>query len=354
VDNDTKKVGESMKTSDFNFDLPPGLIAQEPKINREEARLMVIDRSSGQIVHRQFSDIIEFLHPEDILVLNDTRVIPARLWFQRKDAPSQIEVLLIRPLTDKRWICYVSPGKKAQVGSELVHSSLSLKAKVHEILPQGERLIDFEWTENKHFLSVIEKLGKTPLPPYIHSDPDQWKDYYQTVYAKKDGSVAAPTAGLHFTQSLLQKIQAKGTAVSYLTLHIGPGTFKPVKVENLEDHCMDEEFYQLSPELATEINQRKKQGGRCIAVGTTVTRTLESLAKSGIVEASEGSTKLFIRPPYSYQIVDSLVTNFHLPGSTLIMLVSAFYTREKVLEAYQEAIKQAYRFYSFGDAMMLL
>ena len=315
---------------------------------------MVIDRPSGQIMHRQFSDIGEYLHPEDILVLNDTRVIPARLWLVRTDTQSQIEVLLIRPVTDKRWICYVSPGKKAQVGAELIHPSLSLKAKVHEILPLGERLIDFDWTEDKHFLSVLEKLGKTPLPPYIHSDPDQWKEYYQTVYAKNDGSVAAPTAGLHFTQSLLQKIQAQGTAVSYLTLHIGPGTFKPVKVENLEDHCMDEEFYQLTPELAQEINQRRKQGGRCIAVGTTVTRTLESLAREGKVEAGEGSTRLFIRPPYQYQIVDSLVTNFHLPGSTLIMLVSAFYTREKVLDAYHEAIKQSYRFYSFGDAMILL
>jgi S-adenosylmethionine:tRNA ribosyltransferase-isomerase len=343
-----------MKTSDFIFDLPPMLIAQEPKINRDEARLMVIDRSSGQIMHRQFADIAEYLHPEDILVLNDTRVIPARLWLNRADTQSQIEVLLIRPLTDKRWICYVSPGKKAQVGSEFTHPSSALKAKVHEILPQGERLIDFEWTENKHFLSVLEKFGKTPLPPYIHSDPDQWKDYYQTVYAKKDGSVAAPTAGLHFTSELLHNIEAQGTAVSYLTLHIGPGTFKPVKVENLEEHSMDEEFYQLSPELAQEINQRRKQGGRCIAVGTTVTRTLESLARDGKVEAGEGSTRLFIRPPYQYQVVDSLVTNFHLPGSTLIMLVSAFYTREKVLDAYQEAINEAYRFYSFGDAMILL
>ena len=343
-----------MKTSDFVFNLPPELIAQEPKIKREEARLMVIDRTSGKIHHQHFSDIGVYLHPEDILVLNDTRVIPARLWLIRPDTQSKIEILLIRPQTDKRWICYVSPGKKAQVGSEFIHPSSTLKAKVHEILPQGERLIDFEWTENEHFLSVLEKFGKTPLPPYIHSDPDQWKDYYQTVYAKKDGSVAAPTAGLHFTQELLQNIQAQGTAVSYLTLHIGPGTFKPVKVENLEEHCMDEEFYQLSPELAQEINQRRKQGGRCIAVGTTVTRTLESLARDGRIEAGEGSTRLFIRPPYQYQVVDSLVTNFHLPGSTLIMLVSAFYTREKVLDAYQEAINEAYRFYSFGDAMILL
>ncbi len=343
-----------MKTTDFYFDLPRHLIAQEPSLNRDQARLMVIDRVSGKIEHRHFFHLLDFLHPEDILVLNNTRVIPARLWMQREETSSPLEVLLIRPRTDKQWVCYVSPGKKARTGSFLMHPSGLIKARVLEVLPQGERIIEFEWDSNTSFLNLLDKVGKTPLPPYIHSDPDQWKEYYQTVYAEKEGSVAAPTAGLHFTHDLLEAIQEKGVAVNYLTLHIGPGTFKPVKVEDIESHTMDEEFYHLSQEVADEINQRRKQGGRCIAVGTTVTRTLESLARDGQVQAGSGSTKLFIRPGHAYQVVDSLITNFHLPGSTLIMLVSAFYNREGILKAYQEAIEQSYHFYSFGDAMLII
>ncbi len=343
-----------MKTADFCFDLPEHLIAQEPSLKRDQARLMVMDRTSGKIEHRQFYDLMEYLCPEDILVLNDTRVIPARLWFQKEDTLSQLEVLLIRPLTDTQWICFVSPGKKARSGSIFVHPSGLIEARVVEVLPKGERIIEFQWDKKTPFLSLLDQVGKTPLPPYIHSDPDQWKDYYQTVYAQKEGSVAAPTAGLHFTHELLDAIQQKGTTVRYLTLHIGPGTFKPVKVEEVEDHAMDEEFFHLSEEVADEINQRRKKGGRCIAVGTTVTRTLESLALNGQVQAGSGSTELFIRPGYNYQIVDSLITNFHLPGSTLIMLVSAFYNREKILKAYQEAITKDYRFYSFGDAMLVV
>ncbi len=342
-----------MKTADFLFKLPQELIAQEPSIKRDMARLMVIDRVSGKLEDRHFIDILEYLRAEDILVLNDTRVIPARLWLELEDEARIIEVLLIRAYNDSSWICYVSPGKKARVGASLSHPSGLLKAKIIEVLAGGERVIEFEWPKNHNFLSLLEKVGKTPLPPYIHSDPDQWKEYYQTVYASKEGSVAAPTAGLHFTNDLLEKIKKKGTAIAYLTLHIGPGTFKPVKAENIEDHHMDQEYFELSSQTVQMINQCRKNGGRCIAVGTTVTRTLESMADQGELRAGSGNTSLFIKPGYRYQIVDCLITNFHLPGSTLIMLVSAFYSKEKVLEAYQQAIQKSYRFYSFGDAMVI-
>ncbi len=344
----------NMKTADFCFDLPKELIAQEPSLKRDEARLLLVERATDTVYHRKFSDLVDYLQPEDVLVLNDTRVIPARLWLQREQGNAPVEILLIRPLSDNEWICYVSPGKKARTGHRLKHASNLLEAEVKEMLPDGERIIHFEWSRSGSFLSLLEEIGKTPLPPYIMSNPDVWKDYYQTVYAANSGSVAAPTAGLHFTEELLKTIQDRGTAVVYLTLHIGPGTFKPVHVEDIDMHRMDEEFYQISEETAHLINQRRARGGKCIAVGTTVTRTLESMAQHGKVIPGAGSTSLFIRPGFKYQIVDRLITNFHLPGSTLIMLVSAFYSREKVLDLYQEAIDKAYHFYSFGDAMMLL
>ncbi len=344
-----------MKTSDFYFDLPEELIAQTPSLKREDARLMVLHRDSHKIEHTHFKDIIQYFQPNDVLVTNNTKVIPARLFLKRKDTGGKVEVLLIRPATNDQWICYVTPGRKAKPGMHLVHESGKMEAEVHSVLPNGERLISFTWKETeKPFLHVLEEIGKTPLPPYIKSDPDTWKEYYQTVYAKHDGSVAAPTAGLHFTHDLLDAIRKKGVITTEITLHVGPGTFKPVKCENIEDHAMDFEWYEISEEAASIINNAKQNNHRVFGVGTTVTRTLESNTKNNRIQSKKESTNLFISPGYKYQILDGLITNFHLPGSTLIMLVSAFYDREKVLEAYNEAIQNRYHFYSFGDAMLLL
>lgn len=343
-----------MKTTDFSFDLPRELIAQTPELKREMAKLMVLDRSQHTISHLTFKDIVQYLNPHDVLVLNDTRVIPARLFLERKDTGGHVEVLLIRPNTDQVWISMASPGRKAKIGQTLYHPSGKLEGKVVDILPGGERLIEFTWDMSQPFIELLEDIGKTPLPPYIKSDPDQWKEYYQTVYAKYNGSVAAPTAGLHFTHELLSTIENQGVQIVHITLHVGPGTFKPVKCEDIADHKMDFEWYEVSLKAASLINEAKQNGHACIAVGTTVVRTLESCAENGKVIPGKGATDLFITPGYQYQIIDRLITNFHLPGSTLLMLVSALYDREHILTSYQEAIRNQYRFYSFGDAMLIL
>ncbi|MCK5848793.1 MAG: tRNA preQ1(34) S-adenosylmethionine ribosyltransferase-isomerase QueA [Caldisericia bacterium] len=343
-----------MKTSDFYFDLPQELIAQTPSIERENARMMVLNKKTDIFEHKYFSDLPSYLQKGDVLVLNNTKVIPARLFMTRKDTGGKVEILLIRPKTDNQWMCFVTPGKKARPGMTLTHASGILEGKVISILENGERIIEFNWTSDKPFLDMLKETGKTPLPPYIKSDPDTWKEYYQTVYAQHDGSVAAPTAGLHFTNTLLEKIKNMGVKVVEITLHVGPGTFKPVKATEVKDHRMDFESYIISEESADIINRAKDNGNRCFGVGTTVTRTLESCAQNGKVIPSEADTNLFITPGYKYQIIDGLITNFHLPESTLIMLVSALYNREKVLEAYNEAILKEYRFYSFGDAMLVL
>jgi S-adenosylmethionine:tRNA ribosyltransferase-isomerase len=343
-----------MKTTDFTFDLPTELIAQTPSLQREMARMMVLDRKTHTIAHKTFKDVVDYFRPGDVLVINDTRVIPARLFLERKDTKGHVEVLLIRPNPDHSWTCYVTPGRKARVGQILQHSSGKLEGKVLAVLSSGERIIDFSWDSSESFMELLETVGKTPLPPYIKSDPDQWKEYYQTVYAKYNGSVAAPTAGLHFTNELLADLSNRGVCIVTITLHVGPGTFKPVKCENIEDHKMDLEWYEVSREAADTINAARQNGHACVGVGTTVTRTLESCAKDGIVHPGSGTTDLFIKPGYSYQIIDRLITNFHLPGSTLIMLVSALYDREYVLKAYQEAVQNCYQFYSFGDAMFIL
>jgi len=343
-----------MKTTDFSFELPPELIAQTPELKREMAKLMVLDRNRHTISHLTFKDIVQYLNPQDVLVLNDTRVIPARLFLERKDTGGHVKVLLIRPDTDRVWISMTSPGRRARIGQILHHPSGKLEGKVVDILSGGERLIEFTWDTSKPFIQLLEEIGKTPLPPYIKSDPDQWKEYYQTVYAKYNGSVAAPTAGLHFTHELLSTIEKKGVQIVHITLHVGPGTFKPVKCEDTSDHKMDFEWYEVSPQAADAINQARQDGHACIGVGTTVVRTLESCANNGKVIPGKGATDLFITPGYQYQIIDRLITNFHLPGSTLLMLVSALYDREHILSSYQEAIRNQYQFYSFGDAMFIL
>jgi S-adenosylmethionine:tRNA ribosyltransferase-isomerase len=343
-----------MKTTDFTFELPPELIAQTPSLQREMARMMVLDRKHRTIAHKAFKDVVDYFCPGDVLVINDTRVIPARLFLERKDTGGHVEVLLIRPNPDHSWTCYCTPGRKARIGQVLQHPSGKLEGKVLAVLSSGERIIHFSWDSAQSFMELLETVGKTPLPPYIKSDPDQWKEYYQTVYAKYNGSVAAPTAGLHFTRELLDDLANRGVCIVTITLHVGPGTFKPVKCENIEDHKMDLEWYEVSKEAADTINAARQNGHACVGVGTTVTRTLESCAKDGIVHPGSGTTDLFIKPGYSYQIIDRLITNFHLPGSTLIMLVSALYEREYVLKAYQEAVQNRYQFYSFGDAMFIL
>lgn len=342
-----------MKRTDFSFSLPSELIAQTPSLEREKARLLVINRATGCMEHKIFQNITEYFLPGDVLVLNDTRVIPARL--RLRDAhQKEVEILLIRPLHHHDWLCMVSPGKRAREGARLTHPSLRLSGEIIQINEKGERTIRLTYAPDLPFYDLLEQIGSTPLPPYIHSDPDEWKEYYQTIYAKEKGSIAAPTAGLHFTSELLHAIRQKGVQIVYITLHVGPGTFRPVKSENVEDHKMDEEWFTIAEETADTINQAKQNGHRCFAVGTTVTRTLETAGMTGKINPSSQSTSLFITPGFRFQIVDHLVTNFHLPESTLIMLVSAFYNREAVLSAYEIAIRERYRFFSFGDAMLLL
>ena len=340
-----------LKKSDFYFDLPQELIAQDPLEDRSASRLLVLDKESGEISHHIFKEIVDYLNPGDCLVLNNTKVIPARLSGEREGTGAHIEVLLLKRKEADVWETLVKPGKKCRPGTKLVFGGGLLRAEVLETVEEGNRLIKFYydgiWEE------ILDKLGEMPLPPYItHKLQD--KNRYQTVYAKEEGSAAAPTAGLHFTGDLLQEIEKKGVSVVYVTLHVGLGTFRPVKEENVLEHHMHSEFYQISEDAAKRINETKQKGGRVICVGTTSCRTLESAGdENGVVHAGSGATEIFIYPGYRFKELDALITNFHLPESTLVMLVSALAGREHVLRAYEEAIQERYRFFSFGDAMFI-
>lgn len=341
-----------MNVKDFYFDLPQELIAQDPLEDRSASRLLVLDKESGEITHRHFRDITEYLKPGDCLVINDTKVIPARLFGIKEGTGAKIEVLLLKRRENDIWETLVKPGKKARPGTRLEFGDGLLKAEVIGVEDEGNRLIQFHY--DGIFEEILDQLGQMPLPPYItHQLKD--KNRYQTVYAKHDGSAAAPTAGLHFTKELLAQIEDMGVAIAHVTLHVGLGTFRPVKVENVLDHHMHSEFYVVEEEEAEKINKAKAAGGRVICVGTTSCRTLESATgEDGILKAGSGWTDIFIYPGYQFKILDALITNFHLPESTLVMLVSALAGREHVLNAYQKAIEEKYRFFSFGDAMLIL
>ena len=343
--------GEMLKTSDFYFDLPPELIAQDPLTDRSASRLLVLDKNTGEIKHEQFRNIINYLNPGDCLVLNDTRVIPARLHGIREETGAAIEVLLLKRKEKDVWETLVRPGKKVRPGAKLSFGEGLLRGEVLEIVEEGNRLIRFQY--EGIFEEVLDRLGEMPLPPYItHKLED--KNRYQTVYAKYDGSAAAPTAGLHFTRDLLDEIAQKGVNLAYVTLHVGLGTFRPVKAERITEHHMHSETYQITKEAAEVINRTRKNGGRVICVGTTSCRSLESAAEEdGTLRECSGDTEIFIYPGYRFKVLDALITNFHLPESTLVMLVSALAGREKVLRAYGEAVEERYRFFSFGDAMLI-
>ena len=340
-----------MNVKDYDYDLPEELIAQDPLEDRSSSRLMVLDRQTGDVEHRHFTDILEYLHPGDCLVINNTKVIPARLFGVKEDTQAKIEVLLLKRKENDIWETLVKPGKKAKPGTKLVFGDGLLTAEVVDVVEEGNRLIHFEY--EGIFEEILDQLGQMPLPPYItHQLKD--KNRYQTVYAKYDGSAAAPTAGLHFTKELLQKVKDMGVDIAEVTLHVGLGTFRPVKVENVLDHHMHSEFYMVSQEAADKINRAKESGHRVIAVGTTSTRTLEAAAdENGRLHETSGWTEIFIYPGYQFKVIDALITNFHLPQSTLVMLVSALAGREHVLHAYETAVKERYRFFSFGDAMLI-
>lgn len=337
-----------LKTSDYYFDLPQELIAQDPLKDRASSRLLVMDKSTGEVQHRIFSDIKEYLRPGDTLVLNNTKVIPARLLGTKEGTGANVEILLLKRLSSTQWETLVRPGKKLRPGARVVFGDGSLRAVILDILEEGNRLVEFEY--EGVFEEVLDRLGEMPLPPYItHKLED--KNRYQTVYAKYEGSAAAPTAGLHFTQELLEEIRAMGVRTAFVTLHVGLGTFRPVKVDDVKSHHMHTEWYNVSEEAAELINRTHAEGHRVICVGTTSCRTVESAAdENGIVKAGCDDTSIFIYPGYKFKVMDALITNFHLPESTLVMLVSAFAGREKVLSAYEEAIREKYRFFSFGDA----
>lgn len=340
-----------MKTSDFYYDLPEELIAQDPLADRSSSRLMILDRKTGDIQHKIFKDIIDELNPQDCLVINDTKVIPARLHGVKEGTGAHIEVLLLKRKSDSVWETLVKPGKKARPGARISFGDGLLVGEVMEVVEEGNRLIRFEY--EGIFEEILDRLGEMPLPPYI-SHKLQDKNRYQTVYAKHEGSAAAPTAGLHFTEELLDAIQKKGVRIARVTLHVGLGTFRPVKVEDVANHHMHSEFYMISQEAADIINETKRQGGRVISVGTTSTRTLESVADDrGLVREASGWTEIFIYPGYQFKCIDALITNFHLPESTLLMLVSALAGKEYILNAYETAVKERYRFFSFGDAMFI-
>ena len=340
-----------MKTSDFYYDLPQELIAQTPIAQRDTSRLMTLDRNTGAVEHHHFYELADYLNPGDCLILNNSRVLPARLLGQRLPGGGACEVLLLIDRGDKTWECLVRPGRKMRTGARLSFGEGALTAEVVGELEGGNRLVRFDY--EGIFLEVLERLGKMPLPPYIKEEL-QDKERYQTVYSKVVGSAAAPTAGLHFTPELLQKIADKGVGIGYVTLHVGLGTFRPVKEDTIEGHEMHSEFCTIPQETADLINRTKANGGRCVCVGTTSCRTLESWAgEDGHMEAKAGWTNIFIYPGYRFKVMDALVTNFHLPESTLIMLVSAFAGRDHTLAAYAEAVKERYRFFSFGDAMFL-
>ena len=340
-----------MKTHDFFYDLPEELIAQTPLEQRDASRLMVLDRRSGGVTHRHFYDVIDYLQPGDCLVMNDSRVLPARLLGHRPTGGA-VEVLLLRDLGDKKWECLCKPGRKMHAGSEVIFGDGELNATVTEVLDDGNRVVEFHY--EGIFLEVLERLGKMPLPPYIKAELED-QERYQTVYSREVGSAAAPTAGLHFTEDLLDQIRAKGIQTAFVTLHVGLGTFRPVKAEEITEHHMHSELCMIGKETADILNETKRNGGRIICVGTTSCRTLESLVnEDGTFEPKSKWTEIFIYPGYTFKAMDGLITNFHLPESTLVMLVSAFAGRENVLNAYQEAVKERYRFFSFGDAMCIM
>ena len=340
-----------MNLHDFNYDLPQELIAQDPLLDRSSSRLMVLDQKTGEIEHKVFTDIIDYLEPGDCMVINDTKVIPARLIGHRPGKEEKVEVLLLRRIEADLWETLVKPGKKCKAGTELTFGDGVLDAVIEDVVEEGNRLVRFKfegiWEE------VLDRLGQMPLPPYItHELKD--KTRYNTVYAEHEGSAAAPTAGLHFTKELLEKIEKKGIDIVHVTLHVGLGTFRPVKTENILEHHMHLEYYVVTDDAAERINAAKKRGNRVICVGTTSCRTVESAStEDGVIHAQSGWTEIFIYPGYKFKILDELITNFHLPESTLIMLVSALAGRENVLNAYEEAVKERYRFFSFGDAMFL-
>lgn len=342
---------EELRKSDFYFDLPEELIAQDPLEDRSGSRLLFLHKYDGRTEHHTFRDIIDYLRPGDCLVLNNTKVLPARLMGVKEETGASIEVLLLKRREDDVWETLVKPGKKAKPGTRLVFGDGCLRGEVLEVVEEGNRLLRFSY--DGIFEEVLDRLGEMPLPPYItHKLQD--KDRYQTVYAKYEGSAAAPTAGLHFTEELLRKIEEKGVAIAYVTLHVGLGTFRPVKEDQIRDHHMHSEYYQVTEEAAEKINRTKAAGGRVVCVGTTSCRTVESAAgQDGLLEAGCGDTEIFIYPGYRFKVMDCLITNFHLPESTLVMLVCALAGRENVLHAYAEAIRERYRFFSFGDAMFL-
>ena len=340
-----------MTTKDFYYNLPNELIAQTPLDDRTASKLMVLDRNNGDIAHRNFFDILDYLKAGDCLVMNNTRVIPARLYGTKEGSGGKIEFLLLKRIELDKWEVILKPGKKAKVGSRFEFGNGLLRAEVLEIIEDGNRIVRFEydgvWEE------ILDKLGEMPLPPYIKEKLTD-RERYQTVYSKIEGSAAAPTAGLHFTNDLLEKIREKGVELVYLTLHVGLGTFRPVSVENVEEHLMHSEYYQITTDAAEKINNARKNGGRVIAVGTTSVRTLETVAdENGELCAKSGDTSIFIYPGYKFKIVDALITNFHLPESTLLMLVSALAGKESIMNAYKTAVDEKYRFFSFGDAMLI-
>lgn len=340
-----------MDLKDFNYDLPEELIAQDPLEDRSSSRLMVLHKDTGRIEHKIFRDIIDYLNPGDCLVINDTKVIPARLMGIKEDTGAAIEVLLLKRNADDVWECLVKPGKKARTGARIIFGEGLLVGEIVDVIEDGNRMIKFHY--EGIFEEILDKLGQMPLPPYItHKLQD--KNRYQTVYAKNEGSAAAPTAGLHFTKELLEKIKEKGVNVVSITLHVGLGTFRPVKVDKIEEHHMHTETFNISKEAADTINRTRAAGGRVIAVGTTSCRTLESAAADdGTIPARSGDTDIFIYPGYKFKAIDCLITNFHLPESTLIMLVSALGGRDNIMNAYETAVKERYRFFSFGDAMFI-
>ncbi len=341
-----------MRTDDFDFNIDESLIAQHPLENRDESRLLILGRNSGNISHKKFYDIADYLNSGDVLVLNNTRVIPARLFGNRPGKDEKVEVLLVKRLKDDVWECLVKPGKKMKLDSQVEFGDGLLKGKVVDISDEGNRFIKFQY--DGIFEVILDRLGNMPLPPYITEKLED-RERYQTVYSKYDGSAAAPTAGLHFTNELLDRIREKGVKVAFVTLHVGLGTFRPVKVDNIDNHRMHSEMYVLPKETADIINKAKSEGHNIVAVGTTCIRTLETVAdKFGEIREDSGWTDIFIYPGFKYKVVDSLITNFHLPKSTLLMLVSAFSTKENIMNAYEVAQKERYRFFSFGDAMFIM
>lgn len=340
-----------MRTSDFYYDLPKELIAQSPLADRSSSRLLHLSMKDGSIEHRHFTDILDYLEEGDCLVINDTKVIPARLYGHKEDTGAVIEILLLKRKENDIWECLVKPGKKAKPGAKIVFGNGILKGEILDVVEEGNRLIQFSY--DGIFEEILDQLGEMPLPPYITQKLED-KNRYQTVYAKNEGSAAAPTAGLHFTKELLERVREKGVQIAHVTLHVGLGTFRPVKVDDVEKHHMHTEFYVVEEDQAELINQTKKNGKRVIAVGTTSCRTLESATgEDGVLYAKSGWTDIFIYPGYKFKMIDGLITNFHLPESTLLMLVSALAGKDKIMHAYEEAVEERYRFFSFGDAMFI-